>query len=191
MVSTMQMQQNRLVWLDCEMTGLDVESERIIEIAVIITDNRLNIIAEHPSIAVHQDESLLSMMDEWNTEHHTRSGLVDRVRKSHYSEESAAQELLTFLEQHVTPGTSPMCGNSIHQDRKFLEKYMPNLAAFFHYRNLDVSSIKILAERWAPYILGGFTKMNHHLALEDVRESIAELSYYQEIFFNYIPTPDQ
>lgn len=179
----------KLVWLDCEMTGLDVEKEKLIEIAVIVTDKRLNIIAEHPSIAIHQSDELLDAMDEWNTEHHNGSGLVARVKESQYDETKAEETLLAFLKQHVEPGVSPMCGNSIHQDRKFLEKYMPNLANFFHYRNLDVSTIKILAECWAPYMLGGFSKQNHHLALEDVRESIAELSYYQENFFQYIPVP--
>lgn len=171
---------DNLIWIDLEMTGLDPENDRIIEIATIVTDAHLKVLAEGPVMAIRQSRSLLDGMDEWNTEHHNASGLVERVRQSRYSETDAEVRTLAFLEQYVEPGMSPMCGNSICQDRRFLANYMPSLEAFFHYRNLDVSSLKELARRWKPGILAGFQKQNKHLALDDIRESIAELAYYRE-----------
>ncbi len=173
-----------LIWIDLEMTGLDPERERIIEIASIVTDSELNTIAEGPVIAVHQPDELLDAMDEWCTKTHGATGLTQRVKESRVSEREAEMETLRFLEQYVDKGASPICGNSIGQDRRFLVKYMPELEAFFHYRNLDVSSLKELARRWKPDILGGFSKKNVHLALDDIRESIEELKYYREHFLN-------
>jgi oligoribonuclease len=173
-----------LIWLDLEMTGLDPEYNRIIEIATVVTDSYLNIVAEGPAIVIHQPESLLASMDEWNTQQHHKSGLVQRVRQSIVNEELAEEATLGFLSQYVLPGKSPMCGNSICQDRRFLYKWMPKLAAFFHYRNLDVSSIKILAQRWIPDIVKNFNKTTStHLALQDIYDSIAELRFYQAHFF--------
>ncbi|RMG31255.1 MAG: oligoribonuclease [Gammaproteobacteria bacterium] len=172
-----------LVWIDLEMTGLDPDTDRILEIATIVTTRDLDIVAEGPVIAIHQPEAVLAAMDDWNREHHGRSGLIDRVRSSRYSEADAEAETLAFLARHVPERTSPMCGNSICQDRRFLARGMPRLEAWFHYRNLDVSTIKELAARWAPELLSGFRKQNTHRALEDIRESIAELRYYRERFF--------
>jgi len=171
-----------LIWVDMEMTGLDPERDVVIEIASIVTDSELNTLAEGPVIALHQPDAALDAMDEWNTTHHTRSGLVDRVRASGHDERSAAAATLAFLEQWVPPGASPMCGNSICQDRRFMARHLPELEAFFHYRNLDVSTVKILMQRWRPELESGFTKSGAHLALEDIRESIAELRYYREHF---------
>ena len=171
-----------LIWIDLEMTGLDPERERIIEVATLVTDGELNVIAEGPVIAVHQSEALLSGMDEWNTRTHGNSGLVERVRKSQIDTREAERRTLEFLSAHVAPGTSPMCGNSIHQDRRFLEREMPELWAFFHYRNLDVSTLKELAKRWNPQALEGFSKRNVHLAMDDIKESIAELAHYRKTF---------
>jgi oligoribonuclease len=175
-------ERDNLIWIDLEMTGLNPDTDRIIEIATIVTDKHLEVIAEGPVIAVHQPDSLLDSMDEWNTTHHNNSGLVERVRASQHDDGRAARETIEFLSQYVEAGMSPMCGNSICQDRRFLWRYMPELEAFFHYRNLDVSSVKELARRWAPEILAGFKKENKHLALDDIRESIAELRYYRETF---------
>lgn len=174
---------DRLVWIDLEMTGLDPEQERIIEMATLITDSELNLIAEGPVIAVHQPDSLLDAMDEWCTRTHGQTGLTQRVRDSTVSEAEAEQRTLTFLNQHLEPGQSPLCGNSIGQDRRFLVKYMPALEGFFHYRNLDVSTIKELARRWRPDILQGVQKKGTHLALDDIRDSIDELRHYREHFF--------
>ena len=171
-----------LIWVDMEMTGLDPERDVVIEIASIVTDSELNTLAEGPVIALHQPDAALDAMDEWNTTHHPRSGLVDRVRASGHDERSAAAATLAFLEQWVPPGASPMCGNSICQDRRFMARHLPELEAFFHYRNLDVSTVKILMQRWRPELESGFTKSGAHLALEDIRESIAELRYYREHF---------
>lgn len=171
-----------LVWIDLEMTGLDPQRERIIEVATLVTDGDLQVIAEGPVIAVHQNDSLLEGMDEWNTRTHGGSGLTERVRSSRIDTHEAERQTLAFLRQYVAPGTSPMCGNSIHQDRRFLEREMPELWAFFHYRNLDVSTLKELAKRWNPTALEGFSKRNVHLAMDDIKESIAELAHYRKTF---------
>ena len=173
----------RLVWIDLEMTGLDPEQERIIEMATIITDEQLELVAEGPVIAIHQSDELLDAMDEWCTRTHGESGLTQRVRESRVSEAEAEQQTLAFLKEYLPAGTSPLCGNSIGQDRRFLVKYMPELEAFFHYRNLDVSTIKELARRWRPDVLEGVKKKGSHLALDDIRDSINELRHYREQFF--------
>ncbi|MDI5984504.1 oligoribonuclease [Halomonas sp. M4R5S39] len=172
----------RLVWIDLEMTGLDPNRERIIEIATLVTDNDLNLVAEGPVIAVHQSDELLAAMDDWNQKTHGESGLVERVKASRVDTAEAERRTLEFLREHVAPGSSPMCGNSVHQDRRFMEREMPDLLAFFHYRNLDVSTLKELARRWNPGALAGFSKRNVHLALDDIRESIAELAHYRTTF---------
>lgn len=177
----MQSAQN-LIWIDLEMTGLEPEHDVIIEMATIVTDSDLNILATGPVIAVHQSDALLAGMDEWNTRTHGESGLTQRVRDSQISAAEAEAQTIAFLEQWVPKGKSPICGNSIGQDRRFLCRYMPTLEAFFHYRSLDVSTLKILAERWAPQIKEGFQKKGTHQALDDIRESIAELQYYREHF---------
>ena len=173
---------SNLVWVDMEMTGLDPDGDVVIEIASIVTDSQLNTLAEGPVIALHQSDERLEGMDEWNTTHHTRSGLVDRVRDSTYSEQQATDETIAFLEQWVPAGTSPMCGNTICQDRRFMARHMPVLEAFFHYRNLDVSTLKILMNLWRPELAGGIKKTAAHLALDDIRESIEEMRYYKEHF---------
>ncbi|MER0044037.1 oligoribonuclease [Pseudomonas sp. MGal98] len=175
----MQNPQN-LIWIDLEMTGLDPETDVIIEMATIVTDTELNVLAEGPVIAVHQSDERLAAMDEWNTRTHGDSGLTQRVRDSQISQAEAEAQTITFLEKWVPKGKSPICGNSIGQDRRFLYKYMPALEAYFHYRYLDVSTLKILAERWAPGIKEGFVKTGTHQALDDIRESIAELKYYRQ-----------
>ncbi|QIB66052.1 oligoribonuclease [Kineobactrum salinum] len=171
---------DNLIWIDLEMTGLEPDSDRVIEIATIVTDSELNTLAEGPVIAVHQADAVLQGMDEWNTTHHTRSGLVARVRASDIDEAAAQEMTLAFLQQWVPAGTSPMCGNTICQDRRFLARYLPRLEAWFHYRNLDVSTLKILMQRWRPELEAGIHKTSTHQALEDIRESIAELRYYRE-----------
>jgi oligoribonuclease len=171
------------VWIDLEMTGLDPDNERIIEMASIVTDSALNIVAEGPVIAIHQPDSLLNAMDQWCTRTHGESGLTQRVKDSTTGEADAEQQTLAFLKQYLDPGKSPLCGNSIGQDRRFLVKYMPELEAFFHYRNLDVSTIKELARRWRPEVLNGVRKKGSHLALDDIRDSINELRHYRDSFF--------
>jgi oligoribonuclease len=173
---------SNLIWVDMEMTGLDPEKDVVIEIATIVTDTHLNTLAEGPVIAVHQSDARLRAMDDWNTTHHTRSGLVERVKASEHDEQRAAQETIAFLEQWVPAGASPMCGNTICQDRRFMVRHMPQLEAYFHYRNLDVSTVKILMQRWRPELESGFTKAGTHLALDDIRESINEMCYYREHF---------
>ena len=173
---------DHLIWLDLEMTGLDPEKERIIEMAVIVTDSELNVVAEAPVFAIHQSDELLNKMDSWNTKQHHASGLVARVQASKVSEAEAESAMLNFLKQYVPAGKSPMCGNTIYQDRRFLTKYMPELEKFFHYRLLDVSTLKELASRWAPQVYSGMQKESKHLALDDVRESIEELRYYRKNF---------
>jgi oligoribonuclease len=171
-----------LIWVDMEMTGLDPDGDKVIEIATIVTDSDLNTLAEGPVIAVHQSDECLAAMDDWNTSHHTRSGLVDRVRASTYDESKAAQETQDFLAQWVPAGASPMCGNTICQDRRFMARHLPELEAFFHYRNLDVSTLKILMQNWRPDLEGGFSKTGTHLAMDDIRESINEMRYYRDHF---------
>lgn len=171
-----------LIWVDLEMTGLDPDNDVVIEIATIVTDSDLNTLAEGPVIAIHAADERLDAMDEWNTTHHNRSGLVGRVRASDFDERRAAAETIAFLEQYVPRNASPMCGNTICQDRRFMARHLPELEAFFHYRNLDVSTLKILMQRWRPELEGGFSKSGAHLALDDIRESIEELRYYREHF---------
>ncbi|HXH02997.1 MAG TPA: oligoribonuclease [Candidatus Competibacteraceae bacterium] len=177
------MSADNLIWIDLEMTGLDTQNDRIIEIATIVTDNQLNVIAEGPVLAIHQEEAVLEAMDEWNKNQHGRSGLLARVRASAIDEAAAERLTLEFLRRHVPQGSSPMCGNSICQDRRFLARCMPQLEAYFHYRNLDVSTVKELARRWYPDRIKGFSKNSSHLALDDIRDSIAELRYYREQIF--------
>src|SRR5882757_3942266 len=176
-----------LIWIDLEMTGLVPERHHVIEIATLATDQYLNVLAEGPMIAVHQPEAELEAMDEWNTTQHGRSGLTRRVRESKIDEAEAQRLTLEFLRQWVPAGRSPMCGNSICQDRRFLARWMPELEKHFHYRNLDVSTLKELCQRWAPATAKGFAKDSRHLALDDVKDSIAELRYYREHFLRLPP----
>ncbi|MET1081320.1 MAG: oligoribonuclease [Pseudomonas sp.] len=177
----MQNPQN-LIWIDLEMTGLDPDTDVIIEMATLVTDSDLNLLAEGPVIAVHQSDALLAGMDEWNTRQHGGSGLTQRVRDSRISAAQAEAQTLAFLEQWVPKGKSPICGNSICQDRRFLYRHMPALEGYFHYRNLDVSTLKELAARWAPQVRDSFKKGGSHLAMDDIRESVAELRHYREHF---------
>lgn len=174
---------NNLIWIDLEMTGLDTTKDQIIEIATIVTDGQLNILAEGPVLAIHQSDDVLNAMDEWNTRQHGSSGLTERVRSSTLDERAAERQTIDFLAQYVPENTSPMCGNSICQDRRFMARCMPELERYFHYRNLDVSTIKELVNRWAPVVARGFKKGSTHLALDDTRDSIRELVYYREYFF--------
>jgi oligoribonuclease len=176
-------QNDNLVWIDLEMTGLNPDSDLIIEIATVVTDKHLVVLAEGPVLAIHQSDAVLAGMDEWNTKQHTSSGLVERVRNSTTKEPEAEQATLDFLRQYVEPGWSPMCGNSICQDRRFLVRHMQELAGFFHYRNLDVSSLKILAQLWVPEVAERFTKGATHLALADIHDSIRELRFYRDKLF--------
>ncbi len=173
---------NNLIWIDLEMTGLDPAKDRIIEVATIVTDAELNIVAEGPVLAVHQPDEIMAGMDEWNTRTHAKTGLTERVKASTINEAEAERQTVEFLAQFVAKNKSPMCGNSICQDRRFLARCMPQLEDWFHYRNLDVSSVKELAVRWKPAIMAGFQKKNTHKAIDDIRESIEELKYYREHF---------
>ena len=172
--------EHNLIWIDLEMTGLDPETDRIIEIATLVTDPNLRVLGEGPILAIHQDKQRLDAMDAWNTKQHNGSGLVERVLASSDNEASAEDKTIDFLSQHVPKGASPMCGNSICQDRRFLARYMPKLEQYFHYRHLDVSTLKELARRWAPEVANGFTKQSSHLAMDDIRDSIDELAYYRD-----------
>lgn len=171
-----------LVWIDMEMTGLDPDNDRVIEIAAIVTDPNLNLLAEGPVFTIHQPDAVLDGMDAWNKGTHGRSGLIDRVKASAVNEAQAEAEMIEFLRKYVPSGKSPMCGNSICQDRRFMARNMPKLEAFFHYRNLDVSTLKELCRRWKPELIAGFKKHQLHTALADIRESVAELQYYREHF---------
>lgn len=170
---------NALIWIDMEMSGLNPETERILELAVVITDAQLNTVAEAPVLVVHQPDSVLDAMDNWNKSTHGKSGLIDRVRASTLTEADAEARMVEFLAQHVPSGVSPICGNSVHQDRRFLVRYMPKLDEFFHYRLIDVSTLKELCRRWKPEVLGGMVKHGKHEALADIHESIEELRYYR------------
>ncbi len=172
-----------LVWLDLEMTGLDTQRDRILEIATIVTDAELNILEEGPVFAIHQPDAILAAMDDWNREHHGNSGLIARVRDSRIDVTEAERQTLAFIARYVPPQTSPMCGNTICQDRRFLARWMPQLECYFHYRNLDVSTLKELGRRWAPDVVKRLEKAGAHLALEDTREAIRELRYYRAEFF--------
>jgi oligoribonuclease len=178
----MALAETNLIWIDLEMTGLEPQRDQIIEIATVVTDAHLQILAQGPVIAIHQPDTIMQAMDEWNTRHHGDSGLIARVEKSTTSVADAEQETLEFLRAYIVPGKSPMCGNSICQDRRFMARLMPELEAFFHYRNLDVSTLKELARLWKPELTSGFSKKGAHLALDDILESIAELEYYRECF---------
>jgi len=180
---------NNLVWIDLEMTGLDTQNDVIIEIATIVTDSELNILAEGPELAIHQSAEVLAGMDEWNTKQHGGSGLVERVKNSRIDEAEAERQTIAFLQQYVPAGKSPMCGNSICQDRRFMACSMPTLEAFFHYRNLDVSTLKELARRWSPEVYKGFKKDSSHLAMDDIRDSINELKHYRGSFIR-LPSRD-
>jgi oligoribonuclease len=174
--------QNNLVWLDMEMTGLDPEKDCIIEVAIVVTDSQLNVVSQAPVLVIHQADAILDAMDEWNKSTHARSGLIDKVKASMLTESAAEDQLLAFLAQQVPGRASPMCGNSICQDRRFLARHMPRLEAYFHYRNLDVSTLKELVKRWKPDIAKGLVKQGKHEALADIHESIQELKYYREHF---------
>jgi oligoribonuclease len=174
--------QNHLIWLDMEMTGLDPDTDRIIELAIVITDVRLETVAEGPVLAVHQPDAVLDAMDEWNRNTHGKSGLIERVRASSLSEAAAEAQMLAFVQQYLPARTSPMCGNSVCQDRRFMARYMPTLEAWFHYRNLDVSTLKELARRWRPDVYRGMQKVGKHEALSDIYESIGELRHYRDNF---------
>lgn len=174
--------QNRLIWLDMEMTGLEPDRDRIIEVAIVITDANLETVAEGPVLVVHQPDGVLDAMDDWNKGTHGKSGLIDRVKASTLGEAEVATQLIDFIAQHVPKGVSPMCGNTIHQDRRFMARWMPTLEAWFHYRNIDVSTIKELCKRWRPEVASSFKKGGKHEALADIYESIEELKHYREHF---------
>ncbi|BBF85601.1 3'-to-5' oligoribonuclease [Aquitalea magnusonii] len=174
--------QNNLIWLDMEMTGLNPETDRIIEVAMIATDSQLNILAQSPVLVIHQPDSVLDAMDDWNKNTHGKSGLIDKVKASTLTEAEAEATLLAFMAEHVPARTTPMCGNTIHQDRRFMVRWMPQLEEYFHYRNLDVSTLKELCKRWKPEVARGVVKRGKHEALADIEESIEELKYYREHF---------
>ena len=182
----MAVDKKHLIWIDLEMTGLDTLNDTIIEIATIVTDSELNILAEGPVFAIHTPDIVLNSMDDWNTRQHGQSGLIDRIRRSNVTMAQAESETIAFLSKYVESGRSPMCGNSICQDRRFLARQMPTLERFFHYRILDVSTVKELAYRWRPDILSSFEKKGNHLALDDIRDSIRELRHYKAHFFKFI-----
>jgi oligoribonuclease len=188
-IATLAKNEQNLVWLDCEMTGLDPEADRLIEIAVVVTGPELAPRIEGPVLVIHQSDAQLDKMDAWNKGTHGRSGLIDKVKASTVTEAEAEQQVLEFLARYVPKGSAPMCGNSISQDRRFLVKYMPRLEAFFHYRNVDVSTLKELAKRWRPDIYNGFKKQQKHTALADVHESIDELAHYREQFLKIESAP--
>jgi len=173
---------NHLIWIDMEMSGLNPDTDRVLEVALVVTDPQLNTVAEAPVLVVHQADAALDAMDDWNKSTHGKSGLTDRVKASALSEADVEERMLAFLSEHVPPKVSPMCGNSVHQDRRFLARHMPRLEAYFLYRNLDVSTLKELARRWKPDIMAGLAKHGKHEALADIYESIAELRYYREHF---------
>ncbi len=177
-------QDTNLIWIDLEMTGLDPDKDVIIEIATLVTDADLNLLAEGPSIVIHQPDAVMDGMDEWCTNQHGRSGLTQRVKESRVTAAEAEAMTIEFLKDYVAAGKSPMCGNSICQDRRFLYRYMSELENYFHYRNLDVSSVKELARRWKPEVLNGLKKNGTHLAMDDIRDSVNELKHYRELFFN-------
>lgn len=174
---------HNLIWIDLEMTGLNPDQDTIIEIATLVTNSDLQVIAEGPTLAIHQPEEIMGAMDEWNTRQHGQSGLTERVFESRVTMAQAASETLAFLGEHIMASRSPMCGNSICQDRRFLARHMPELERFFHYRNLDVSTIKELAKRWRPDVLAGVQKQGAHLAMDDIKDSIMELRHYRQHFF--------
>ncbi|MGH8703034.1 MAG: oligoribonuclease [Burkholderiales bacterium] len=173
---------NHLVWIDMEMSGLDPDADRILEVALVVTDAQLNTVAEGPVLVVHQPDAVLAAMDDWNKSTHAKSGLIEKVKAATQTEAQAESRVLAFLAEHVPAKISPMCGNSVHQDRRFLARHMPELEAYFLYRNLDVSTLKELAKRWKPEIMAGLVKHGRHEALADIHESIAELKYYREHF---------
>jgi oligoribonuclease len=179
----MALNENHLVWLDMEMSGLDPEKERILEVAVVVTSAELEVVAEGPVLVIHQPDSLLDGMDAWNKSTHGRSGLIDKVKQSTLTEAQAEEQLIAFLSQHVPAGKIPLCGNSIGQDRRFMVRYMPRLEAFFHYRSVDVSTLKELARRWKPEVVKSFQKKSRHEALADIHESIDELRHYRKYLF--------
>jgi oligoribonuclease len=174
--------QNNLIWIDMEMSGLSPDTDSVLEVALVVTDGELNMIAEAPVLVVRQSDAVLDAMDAWNKGTHGKSGLIDKVKASPFGDAEVEAQMLAFLNQHVPKRTSPMCGNSICQDRRFLARHMPELEAYFHYRNLDVSTLKELAKRWKPKVLDGFKKENKHTALADIYESIEEMKYYREHF---------
>jgi oligoribonuclease len=181
-LASMAQDTNNLIWLDMEMTGLNPDTDRIIEVAMIVTDSQLNVVAESPVLAIHQPDAVLDAMDDWNKNTHGKSGLIEKVKNSAVSEAEAEQALLEFMMQYVPERTTPMCGNTIHQDRRFMARWMPKLEAYFHYRNLDVSTLKELCKRWKPEVAKGVVKRGKHEALADILESIEEMRYYREHF---------
>lgn len=171
-----------LIWIDMEMSGLNPDTDRVLEVAIVVTDSQLHTVAQAPVLVVHQDDDVLARMDDWNKSTHAKSGLIDRVKASRLTEAQVEDRMLAFVTEHLPPRTSPMCGNSVHQDRRFLVRYMPKLEEYFLYRNLDVSTLKELVRRWRPDLVSGLTKLGKHEALADVQESIDELQYYRDYF---------